>query len=1380
MLDDTGLSDAKRRLLQQRLRGARSPKRQDDRIPLRSSDEAIPLTPEQYGLWLASTLHPDLPAYSETVTVRYRGDLDQVALESAFNAFVARHEIWRTCFLLHQGEIVQRIESSLLTNLPRIDLSPLPVVEREAESNRLARQQALQPFDLEQAPLFRALLVRVAPGDWRLHLALHHLIFDGFSIRRTFLTELARLYEGFAVGSDAKLALPPLQYGDYAVWRLRQADSPGLADHLAFWRTKLAGELPVLRLPSHRPRPAEMSHSGNVHRFNISRELTIEMQELAQAQGATLYMALLASYSALLSRYSQQQDIIVGTVADGRRRPELESVMGYMLDLFAVRTKADPALTFSAYLRQVRHAVLEALAASDVPFGRVVETVAAHDKHGRRELSHQSIFQTVFAFQPKETEELPDWELGTTEVSTGVTKFDLYLEADEKPTHTAVRVYYSTDLFDAATIERMAGHWLTLMREAVRLPATPLGELPLLTHAERELMLDRWNDTFAPVPEHTMYSLVEAQVQRTPDAPAVTFEDRTLTYAQLEREANRFAHHLRFAGAVPETLVAVYLDRSEYMVAGLLGVLKTGAAYMPLDPGSPSARIALCLEDAQPSVILTQYSRLADLPPHRSRVLVIEDVLASPYPSGVFVSHARPESVAYLIHTSGSTGRPKGVELRHNGVVNFLLSMRREPGFTAADTLVAITTISFDIAVLELFLPLITGGRVVIASREIAVDPSRLADLLRSSAATVLQATPATWSALLSIDWAVQPGLKALCGGEALNRSLADRLMALGLDLWNLYGPTETTIWSTIHPVAPGLGPIPIGRPIANTTTYILDANLQPVPIGVPGELCIGGIGVARGYRNKPELTAEKFIARPAALRTDEAQPETLYRTGDYALYRADGIIECQGRADNQVKIRGHRIELEDVEVNLAAHPRVASAAARAWPDAEGGYRLCAYLTGVNGPPPNAAEMRQFLRSRVADPMIPSDIVALDAMPLTSSGKVDRKQLPEPDRTALTTLTSTPLEGDELRLANIWAELLHVDSIRATDNFFDLGGHSLMLLKLVRMVNREFGVELPITKFFQAPTVAKLAIAVREAVRRLERPAEQPPAWSSLIPLNPRGKRRPFFLIHSLMLYGRLPAALGGDQPFYALHPLPFESHGGRDYVERMLEDHIQQIKHVQPHGPYQLSGWCFAGWMAYEVARRLESDGEEVSALLLLDSWCPYKAAGLPQQLPLTGLGEPGPVRRGISSRLRSLGFKVSSRAQQFAALSGAARRSQVRRMMRNLWSSASLPVERRAKAALYRLFLRFDLPQPQMLRDPNVAVYDWVLQYQVRPYSGEITLIRPAEIAVPPDADPTCGWRPLTSGQIRSIFVPGDRSTMFLEPNLATLAETLRTLTS
>jgi thioesterase domain-containing protein/acyl carrier protein len=692
--------------------------------------------------------------------------------------------------------------------------------------------------------------------------------------------------------------------------------------------------------------------------------------------------------------------------------------------------------------------------------------------------------------------------------------------------------------------------------------------------------------------------------------------------------------------------------------------------------------------------------------------------------------------------------------------------MQREPGFTAADTLVAVTTISFDIAVLELFLPLITGGRVVIASREMALDPTRLAALLAQARATVLQATPATWSGLIGINWRGQENLKALCGGEALKRSLADRLLALGLDLWNVYGPTETTIWSTLAHVEAGTGTISVGRPIANTTAYILDPQQQPVPIGVPGELYLGGLGVARGYRNRPELTAEKFVA-PAV-----ANGERIYRTGDYAIYRENGAIEIQGRSDNQVKIRGYRIELEDVEVNLTQHPRVAAAAAKAWPDPDGGFRLCAYLTGVEGAPPNAAELRQYLRGRVADYMIPSEIVALDALPLTSNGKVDRKQLREPERSAtIAPQLDSTLAGEELRLARIWSELLRIEQITATDNFFDLGGHSLLLLKLVRLVNKEFAIELPMARLFQTPTIEKVAKLVRELQKQ-----DADENWDTLVPLNPHGTKRPLFLVHSLMLYGRLPAALGDDQPFYALQPLPFEVHPANDYVERMLDDHVHQIKRVQPHGPYQIAGWCFAGWLAYEVARRLEASGDQVSLLALLDSWCPYKTG--PATRPTCTESAQIASRRGLSGRLRSVAFKARFRLQQILALPGPERPGYLRRMIRDTWASLSIPIEREIKAFLYRLHRRFNFPLPAVLRDANVVTYSWLRDYRIQPYHGDITLIRPGDLAVPPDSDPHCGWRALTTGAITTRFVPGDRSTMFLGSNLSLLADVLRTL--
>jgi amino acid adenylation domain-containing protein len=1356
-VESPALSDAKRRLLAQRLKGA-APAQQADRILPRPTGSHTVIGPDQYNVWLDATLHPDEPTYNEVVTISYAGELNASLLERAFNLFLTRHEGWRTSYRLEQGEVLQVIHSEVgIAPLTLIDLADLPFGEADAESKRLATEQARRFLSLEEPPLLRATLVRLAPNDCRLHLTISHLIFDGYSIRRTFLVELATIYAALESGAEPNLPPVELHYADYTNWRTQHLDSPHIQAQLEFWRKRLSGEIPLLRLPSDRPRPAVIGHRGAVERFTLSRELTDALRQLGKPYRASFYMTLLASFKALLFRYSGQNDIIIGSVADGRRRPEFEAMMGCMIDVFAVRSQPDASLPFSEYLAQVRQTLLESIGAAEVPFSRVVEAVGA-----KRDLSHAPVFQTLFVLEPPQ-EPYGRWSVAATEINVGVTKYDLYVEAEERTTGTRISVSYSTELFDAPTIHRMMGHWQTLLTAIVARPDTNLGDLPILTAAERETLLVRWNDTAIAVPATTMHGLVEAQAARTPDAPAVSFEDLTLTYAQLDREATQLAYALREAGAGPDTLAAVFLERSQHLPSALLAVLKTGAAYMPLDPGTPAARVALCLEDGNPCVLLTQRSRLADLPACSARVLILEDILAQPDPGSFTPTRVAPEDLAYVIHTSGSTGRPKGVELRHAGVVNFLLSMQREPGLTAADTLVAVTTVSFDIAVLELFLPLIVGGQVVIASRETALDPHSLAALLASSGATVLQATPATWSALIGINWQGKRGLKALCGGEALKRSLADRLLALGLDLWNVYGPTETTIWSTIAQVQPGSGPINVGRPIANTTAYILDPQQQPVPVGVSGELYLGGIGVARGYRNKPELTAEKFVT-PAV-----AKGERIYRTGDFALHREDGAIEIQGRSDNQVKIRGYRIELEDVEVNLAQHPRVASAAAKAWPDLDGGHRLCAYLTGVDGPPPNAAELRQYLRGRVADYMIPSDIIALDALPLTSNGKVDRKQLREPDRTALPApQLQTSLQAEELRLAQIWSELLHVECITAADNFFDLGGHSLLLLKLVREVNKAFAIEIPMARLFQAPTIEKLATVVRELQQK-----DAEDDWNSLVPLNPRGSRRPFFLIHSLMLYGRLPAALGEDQPFYALQPLPFEELPSDDYVERMLDDHIRQIRRVQPHGPYQIAGWCFAGWLAYEVARRLEAAGERVTLLALLDSWCPYKVSSI-AEIGATAITP----RHGLLTRLRSFAFKFRFRSGQLLRLPAPERLGYIRRMIRDTWANFSIPIERDIKAFLYRFHRRFNVPMPGLLRDSNVVTYAWLRNYQIQPYRGDITLIRPGDIAVPPDSDPYCGWRALTTGPIATTFVPGDRSTMFLGHNLTLLADVLRTL--
>jgi len=1331
------MSEAKRALLARRMRGISA---QQEQIQPRPAGAKTPISVDQYRIWLHASMQPGLPTYNEPIMIEYRGEFNLANLTASLNYFLQRHEAWRTSFLVEHEEVLQHVHPELHVDLELFDLSDLAEEEREASAHRLAAQQALRPIELDKAPLFRALVVRVAPDDHRLYMVLHHIMFDGLSIQETFIPELAAIYSALQAGVEPSLPPRALQYCDYAVWRQQQVNSPAMERLVEYWRTQLGGELPVTRLPSDRPRPPIISQRGEIECFTISRELTDSLRELSQAHGVTLFMTLLAVFKVLLFRYSGQEDVIVGGGADGRRRPELRGMMGYILDTFAVRTHPSSGLPFSTYLGEVKQSVLGGLNGAEVPFDRVVQALGI-----KRDLSYHPIFQTFFSFLGPGGNLPAGWDMKPKDVNGGAAKFDIYLEVEELPSHTAACIIYNSDLFDPDTIRRMQGHWITLLEAVCRTPECVLGDLPLLTAEEQELMLVRWNDQASPVPATHLHGLVEAQVRRTPDKVAVEFEGRSWTYAELDSHAERLATHLRRAGAGPGTLIAVCIDRSEYLIASLLGILKTGAAYLPLDPGTPQARIALCLEDATPAVVLTQRSLVHDLPSGGAAILILEDLIhAAPIVSAVgstAAAPAGPDDTAYVIHTSGSTGRPKAVELRHISVVNLLLSMQRQPGFTAADTLVAVTTVSFDIAVLELFLPLISGGRVAIASRSVALDPYKLAALIESANCTVMQATPATWRALLAIDWPGHRGLRVLCGGEAITRDLADKLLALDLELWNVYGPTETTIWSTTDRVHRGTGPVPVGRPIANTTTYILDANEQPVPIGVPGELYIGGLGVAVGYRGQPDLTAQKFVT-PAI--TEGAR---VYRTGDYAVYRAGGIIECQGRADNQVKIRGHRIELEEVELHLNAHPEIATAAARIWADPAGGNRLSAYLVSKNGSAPGASQLREFLRDRLPEYMIPSDYTVLDTMPLTSNGKMDRKALPFPDQpTSSRTHADAPMTEEEKKLSRIWANVLGVKSVGRDDNFFDLGGHSLLLVILFARINKEFASTLPITTIFDAQTLSALAKTLKEKGR-----------ISSLVPVQTSGTKPPLFMAHSYLLYRSLSSALGKDQPFYGLREL--ETDGNLSIEARALQ-YIADMRKVQPHGPYRIAGWCAAGPLAVEISRQLILAGEEVALLELFDSWLPGYADSLEK------------AERSQSYVKILLGKFVRYKAK----LNGLSMTDR----LKYLWRVAA----RTSKEARDQFYInhwsrmndvsrKLNMPLPQFMHNTTLQTFAAMKEFRAESMPVRVTLIRATDSRQLPGGTNTCGWEKVAELGVDVLWAPGDHETMFRGANLQITAK-------
>ncbi len=985
---------------------------------------------------------------------------------------------------------MQIIEPTVTAPLVIRDLTSLSEAGREEEARRLARDEAQCPFDLTVAPLMRATLLKLAENDHVLLLNTHHIISDGWSVG-VLLREMASLYESFSANGPSALPELAVQYADYAMWQREFLSGEILEKQLAYWKQQLAGAPSSLDLPTDHPRPPVESSRGALQAVVLPKELLDSLRKFSRNEGVTLFMTLLAAFDVLLSRYSGQQDVVVGTPIAGRNRAEVEKLIGFFANTLVLRTDLSGDPSFRGLLARVRETAMGAYAHQELPFERLVEEL-----NPERDLSRNPLIQVMIVLQNLPTDGTRIAELETTPFSTGTqsAKLDLMLVASEVSQGLRTAVIYNTDLFEAETIQRMLGHFQRLLEAAVATPAAPVFQIPLLTEEEEQKLLVGWNETAAAYPrERCLHELLEAEAQQRPQAIAVEFEGRRLSYAELDARSNQLAHLLRKRGVGADRLVGVCMERSLEMVVALLGILKAGGAYVPLDPAYPSDRIQYVLDDARVMLLLTQESLLASLPPTSAevhcldpdwRVLEAED-------SGPVTAEAKPENLAYVIYTSGSTGKPKGVQLEHRSVVNFLCSMQREPGMTTDDVLVAVTTLSFDIAGLELYLPLLTRGKLVVASREATLDGRLLMQLLEQSGATIMQATPTTWRVLLESGWQGDPKLKVLVGGEALPADLAHNLATRCGSVWNMYGPTETTIWSSVYEVEGNDEKlVPIGRPIANTTFYILDANRQPVAEGASGELYIGGDGLARGYFERDELTAEKFVPDPFSIEAGAR----LYRTGDLARYRHDGVVEFLGRIDHQVKIRGFRIELGEIEAVLEQHPEVKQAVVIAREDTPGDKRLVAYLVAAAASRLDFAVLRNWVKEQLPEYMVPAAWVEMPSLPLTPNGKVDRKNLPAPEyqRAELAGEYQEARTPAEEVMAGIWAEVLKLDQVGVHDQFFELGGHSLLATQVVSRIRHAFQVELPLRALFEAPTVAELSERV-EAWQREEQGLLAPP-----------------------------------------------------------------------------------------------------------------------------------------------------------------------------------------------------------------------------------------------------------------------------------------------
>ncbi|MEJ0096570.1 MAG: amino acid adenylation domain-containing protein [Methylocella sp.] len=1175
--------------------------------------EDMPLSFAQQRLWFLNQLEAGSAFYNMPAAVRLTGKLDVEALRRTLNEIVRRHEALRTRFASVDGAPTQIIAAALELALPLTDLSELPAAEAEGRAQQSAQDEARTPFDLEHGPLIRAQLIRLGDREHIALLTMHHIVSDGWSIG-VLIKEIAALYAAYSQGRPSPLPELLIQYADYAHWQRQWLQGAALEGQLGYWKEQLADAPTLLALPTDRPRPAVQRYDGGTLRFAVSRQTTTGLNALARQAQATLFMTLAAAFNVLLSRYAGQDDICVGTSIANRPRPEVEGLIGFFVNTLVLRTRLAGNPSFKDLLMQVRSTALAAYAHQDVPFEQLVEELKP-----QRHLSHAPLFQVMLVLQnaPMEALRLPGLRLEGVEAGSETAKFDLTLMAAEREDELRATLTYNTSLFDAPTIERMAEHFTRLLDGIVEAPETRIAQLPMLSAAERHQVVAEWNATAVDYEgAQTLHELFEAQVAEAPDAVAVAFEGRELTYGELNARSNQLAHYLRQCGVGPEVLVGLCVERSLEMVVGLLGVLKAGGAYVPLDPSYPPERLAYMLDDARPAVLLTQAAVLPRLPGVEIAVLCLD----VQWPALAECSAANParlseaDHLAYVIYTSGSTGRPKGVGVPQSGLVNFVHATQQALELDRHDVLLSVTSLSFDIAALELFLPLLVGASTLLPSRDVVGDPMQLVALMERCQVSVMQATPATWRALATYRWpSRQKPLKALCGGEALPLELARRLLQHTSQVWNLYGPTEATIWCALQRLTPenlNLS-VPIGRPIANTQLYILDELLNPAPVGVAGELHIAGAGLARGYLQRPDLTAEKFIANPFG-----PPGARMYKSGDLARYLPDGAIEYLGRLDDQVKIRGFRIELGEVEAVLAALPGVGEAIVAAREDEPGERRLVAYVTpraheaaearegtergedGGEGDGLEAGALRAALLRVLPDYMVPSHFVALDRLPLTPNGKIDRKALPAPGAQRGEGGYAAPRTPAEAAMAQIWAEVLKLDRVGIHDNFFELGGHSMLAVKLTAAVKHRFDFELPLSQLFVSPTVAALSqeIAANRPLQRL------------LVPIKGGSCEPPLFLFHpsggGIFCYSQLANALDETRPVYGIRSAHRTGISIEPYdLETVCNAYVAELLALQPSGPFYLGGYSLGGGLAFQVARSLERDHHEVAAVVLLDT---------------------------------------------------------------------------------------------------------------------------------------------------------------------------------
>ena len=1035
-----------------------------------------PLAFSQQQIWVIDQIKPGNLAYNLPAGFRLKGNLNIEILEKSFNEIINRHETLRTTFCLINNQPKQLVHPECLIKIKTVDLCGYSNQELETELNNSIRKEVTQPFDLTKLPLIRGVTFKLSEDENIFLLNIHHIVTDGWSTAVIF-KELSELYNNYFKGSVNTLPELASQYSDYVNWQLRKNWYPSYDEQLDYWKKQLSGDLPKLNL-SHKQRPTSQSLNGSNEYFFLSEDLIQKIQSIGMEMNCSFFMIILAVFQVLLNRYTGIDDIIIGTPIRNRPRKIDKSLIGDFLNVVALRSNLSYCSDFTTLLKQSKKITLEALKNHDLPFGTIVEHLRIE-----RDLSRNPVFQVMLQVSPKYSLELSNLSASPFNFDFCYSQLDLSLHLYQVEDGYNCRFEYDTDLFDREFIKRMISNLKKLMNEIICNPLENLSEYSIVSEDEIRL-LNNWNETDTLFSEEKCINqLFEEQAERRSDQIAVKYSNDYLTYGELNSRVNKLANYLIGKGIKNDSIVGIMIDRSINMLIGLLSILKAGAAYVPLDPSFPKEQLQYIVKDSGINILLTEkkLNTLSSIFNVNSICIDSEwEIINKEDEKNVKVIQSSSDLI-YVIYTSGSTGNPKGVMIKHSAVNNFLQSMKRYPGFNENDNLLAVTTLSFDIAGLEIYLPLISGACVVIADKADTIDGKALLSLIEKNNVTVMQATPSTWKIMLEAGWENTPGLKMLCGGEAFSKDLADKMLERGGELWNMYGPTETTIWSSVKKIEKTDSKILIGHPIANTKFYVVDKDLKCVPIGIVGELLIGGKGLASGYLNRDNLTQNKFT------QSFNNYDGYVYRTGDLVKFHPDGNIEFIGRNDFQVKIRGFRIELGEIETRLLEFENIKEAVVIVNENRNDEKKLVAYFILKNKNVIYINLLITFLKEKVPDYMVPSFFIELDKIPLTPNGKIDRQALPEPDENNIIKIKNESKnnnkDGLEKELEVIWKDILEIRKISNSDNFFTIGGTSLLAIRLIYKLNEKFKIDLPLGIIFDLPTISKLSAEIKKAMK---------------------------------------------------------------------------------------------------------------------------------------------------------------------------------------------------------------------------------------------------------------------------------------------------------